>query len=215
MNTDKNTVPSALLLNMLAEIFYRPADQSLLNTLVRTHKFITDNKYSLNNDQLQQLIDLVNTTEDYSLKELNTDFNNLFTRPKGKLAYPWGSVYLNVHNRLFDETTLSFMDFCKKHQLNFNLKQNEPLDHFSLMLVALVHCLELDESSLANEEITEPCTAVLLQQHLLPWSDRFLELVINHSQTEFYKKSAKLAANLLAQLTQQHQIELEPARLYK
>ncbi|WP_285165059.1 TorD/DmsD family molecular chaperone [Shewanella goraebulensis] len=226
MTNADNVKSMALMFNLLAEIFYRNPDEDLKKTFseLDTSLFIT-NGTNLQDPASKLLNDIKIHATKHSLAELKQDFNMLFIRPKGKLAYPWGSVYLNKQNRLFDLTTLAFMEFCKKYQLNFTLSQNEPVDHFSLMLVALIHCMELDEaeenSSINdfNESLCEhPETdraATLLQRHLLPWCGRFLTLVNEHSQTGFYSAAAQLSELLLAQLQHDYQLTIKPVELYK
>ncbi|MCL1065528.1 molecular chaperone TorD family protein [Shewanella olleyana] len=226
MTNADNVKSKALMFNLIAEIFYRYPDEELKKTIseLDTSLFITNNT-NLQDPVLILLKDIKQLAIETPLVDLKQDFNMLFLRPKGKLAYPWGSVYLNKQNRLFDLTTLAFMEFCKKYQLNFTLAQNEPVDHFSLMLVALIHCMELDEaednSSLNdfNESLCEhPETdraATLLKLHLLPWSGRFLSLVVENSESKFYGATAQLSQILLEQLEQDYQISVEPVVLYK
>ncbi|WP_153913268.1 TorD/DmsD family molecular chaperone [Shewanella sp. TC10] len=226
MTNADNVKSMALMFNLLAEIFYRNPDEELKQTISELDNslFVT-NGTNLQDPVLNLLNDIKQLAIVTPLVDLKQDFNMLFLRPKGKLAYPWGSVYLNKQNRLFDLTTLAFMEFCKKYQLNFTLSQNEPVDHFSLMLVALIHCMELDEAeentSLNdfNESLCEhPETdraATLLKLHLLPWSGRFLSLVVENSESKFYGAAAQLSQILLEQLKQDYQISLEPVVLYK
>ncbi len=143
-----------------------------------------------------------------SFIEIKKDFNSLFTRPKNKLAPPWGSVYLSSKNRLFDKSTLIFMGFCKKYNINYQLKQHEPIDHFGLILASLVHCLMLDLTD-QQERAKE-----LLENHLLMWSDRFIELVIENSNKDFYPAVAELCQLVLAELKHHHKIKIEPVALY-
>ncbi|MCL1045987.1 molecular chaperone TorD family protein [Shewanella electrodiphila] len=226
MTNADNVKSKALMFNLLAEIFYRIPDEDLKETIseLNTSLFITNR----NNSQERAFIllgEIKRLAIEQPLVELKQDFNRLFIQPKGKTAYPWGSVYLNKQNRLFDLTTVAFMEFCKTHQLNFTLEKNEPVDHFSLMLVALIHCMELDEaednSSLNdfNESLCEHPeanrTATLLKMHLLPWSGRFLELVNEHSTSGLYRAAAKLSQLLLDELKHEYKITLEPVELYK
>ncbi|MDO6611012.1 molecular chaperone TorD family protein [Shewanella sp. 1_MG-2023] len=226
MTNADNVKSKALMFNLLAEIFYRNPDEDLKETIseLDTSLFIT-NRTSSQGPVLILLNEIKRLATEQPLVELKQDFNGLFIRPKGKFAYPWGSVYLNKQNRLFDLTTLAFMEFCKKYQLNFTLEQNEPVDHFSLMLVALIHCMELDDAeehtSLNdfNESLCEHPeanrTATLLKMHLLPWSGRFLELVNEHSTSGLYRAAATLSQLLLDDLKQDYKITVEPVQLYK
>ncbi|ARD22513.1 TorD/DmsD family molecular chaperone [Shewanella japonica] len=219
MSNSDNVKSIALMFNILAEIFYRNPDEEFKNTLseLDISIFIT-NKTNLQDLALLKIDEIKQLASQLPLLALKQDFNALFVRPKGKLAYPWGSVYLNKQNRLFDHTTLAFMDFCKLQDLNFNLEHNEPTDHFSLMLVALVHCLELDSvSGLASSQGEEGTsrTEVLLSQHLLPWSERFLTLVIDNDNSGLYSAAAQLSKLLLADLTAELSITVVEVELYK
>ena len=226
MNNADNVKSMALMFNLLAEIFYRNPDDDFKKMISELDTSLFDANGTKTQEPILNLLnDIKGFANELPLDELNHDFNMLFVRPKGKLAYPWGSVYLNKQNRLFDLTTLAFMEFCKKYQLNFKLSQQEPVDHFSLMLVALIHCMELDEAeentsiNEFNESLCEHPEAfrakIMLEEHLLPWSGRFLSLVVENSQSGFYGAAAQLSQLLLEQLECDYQLSIEPVELYK
>ncbi|MDO6678915.1 molecular chaperone [Shewanella sp. 4_MG-2023] len=210
MNNDEYVKNMAGMFNFLAEVFYQKPTDELKETIstLELPLFITKEN-NIDNHFRDKLEALKKLSQTLVLDDIKQDYNALFIRPKGKLAYPWGSVYLSNNNRLFDQSTLLFMDFCKKNHLNFNLPQHQPMDHFGLMLVALVYCLELDLQD-GQQRVKE-----LLEQHLLSWSDRFLSLVIEHSTSHFYGVSAQLCQLLLTELTLSKELELKPVTLYK
>ncbi|WP_144208364.1 TorD/DmsD family molecular chaperone [Shewanella donghaensis] len=210
MNNEEYVKSIAGMFNFLAEIFYQNPTEELKDTIstLEIPLFVTKDA-NFNKLVFNHISELKTLAQQLPVLALKQDFNILFVRPKGKKAYPWGSVYLNNQNRLFDQSTLDFMDFCQSNNLNFNLTQHEPTDHFALMLVALVYCLELDLQEQQNR------TKQLLEQHLLTWSDRFLCLVAEHSESRFYGASAELCMLLLEDIKQANNIELKPVELFK
>lgn len=204
INNDKGTTG---IINVIAECFYCKPTEALKYKVSNIDMSLLH--CDIEDDVHSKMSEVKRLAEDVSVVDLKDDFNALFERSKNRLAYPWGSIYLTRNNRLFDQSTLAFMDFCKKSHLHFKLEQNEPIDHFSLMLSALVLCLEQD---LQEQKGT---VKELLQQHLLSWSDRFLALVSEHCQSGFYAAVADLCQCLLTDLAYRYHINIEPAVLYK
>ncbi|WP_137221676.1 molecular chaperone [Shewanella sp. MEBiC00475] len=196
--------------DVLANIFYKCIDEDLVTSLLSLDSdFFLIDDLSLNEQVKEKVLKIKLLATNSSLSLLKKDFNALFINPKGKLAYPWGSVYLSNDNRLFGESTFAFANFCKNNNILLNLPKNEPLDHFGVMLVVVVHCLE---SELCNND---NLTKNLLEQHILIWSDRFLSLVIEHSSSGLYRTAAELCLLLLNNLKQQYHINIIPISLFK
>ena len=195
--------------DLLANIFYNKMDKDLISSIqsIDAEFFLTDD-LQLNEKVKCEITKIKKLTTYKTMIEINKDYNALFINPKGKFAYPWGSVYLNNENRLFGKSTIAFSHFCKNNNITLNLSKNIPYDHFGIMLAVLVHCLESKNDINTTKE--------LLEQHMLTWSDRFLSLVMEHSSSGVYQTAAELCLLLLKNLKQQYNInDNTPIQLYK
>ncbi|WP_165430724.1 TorD/DmsD family molecular chaperone [Atlantibacter hermannii] len=126
-------------------------------------------------------------------------FSALFEGQGDMVAPPWGSVYLEKDNLLMGDTTADYRLFLRQHDMAFAGQQNEPEDQFGLMLLAFSALIERDNAIAA---------ATLLEQHLLPWAPRYLDLLKNNTLSPFYARLAQLAALFLTDI--EHQYGLQP-----
>lgn len=121
-------------------------------------------------------------------------YSVLFEGQGEMCAPPWGSVYLEKDNLLMGESTARYRAFLHQQGLAFENAQQEPEDQFGLMLLALAALLERENDQAAHQ---------LLEAHLLPWSDRYLDRLQANPHSVFY---AQLAAftRLFLQAMQRH-----------
>ncbi|QQX79864.1 molecular chaperone TorD family protein [Shewanella sp. KX20019] len=145
---------------------------------------------------------------------LKLDYAQLFYGPGEPNAVPWGSVYLSERQLLNDKSTLALKAFYQEHGISFKLETNQPVDHIGLFFAVLDQMFSQWTLTEDNEPLTRSCM-ILLQQHLLPWSDRCLELMIEHAETDFYRGIALLTQAYLEGLTQRLNLLPMTARLYR
>ncbi|MGO1298923.1 MAG: molecular chaperone TorD family protein [Vibrio sp.] len=121
------------------------------------------------------------------------------------IAPPWGSVYQEKDNSVMGKTTADFTLFLAQHAIEVSTK-SEPNDHYGLMLWAMSALLEDGQ---------DEAVVILLEQHLLPWAYRYLELLESNQTSQFYANVARLNRYFLLQL--QHSMQLNPrvTALYK
>lgn len=136
---------------------------------------------------------------------LEADFQALFIGPDALPAPQWGSVYLDKEAVIFGSSLLELRGFMRMHGIVLELAQNEPEDHFGLMLLMAAWLAENQPEQL-NE---------FLQQHLLTWSGRFLKLLTAEQNRPFYCGLGLLAQALLAHWQQQLQLQIPEVRLYR
>lgn len=143
------------------------------------------------------------TTEDKAYS-----FRVLFTAPEQGLAPvpPWGSVYQDAENRLDAASTRRYRAFLQTQQLLLHHTAGEPEDHIGLMLLTLAYLLEQER----EEAVIE-----LLREHLLPWSWRFVQLLQQASEGDFYPALSRILGGFLAELEYQLEICLPMIRLYR
>ncbi|RTR38131.1 molecular chaperone TorD [Shewanella canadensis] len=148
------------------------------------------------------------------LDELKLDYGQLFFGPGEPTAMPWGSVYLGEQQLLNDKSTVELMAFYKQNGISFDLEYHQPLDHIALYFAVIDQLL----GQLAvnpDDESVRRTLSVLLQQHMLPWSQRCFELAIEHSQTDFYLGIAHLALDFQKVLAEVFRLISMPVRLHR
>ncbi|MDX6016622.1 MULTISPECIES: molecular chaperone [Shewanella] len=146
--------------------------------------------------------------------DLQLDYGQLFFGPGEPKAVPYGSVYLGEEQVLNDRSTLALMDFYQVHDVSLQLPARDPVDHIGLFFSVLDASFGRLAAEPDNQRLVR-FTQVLLQQHLLPWAERCLELAAEHAQTEFYFAVALLARDFLLQLTEDFNLIPMPARLFR
>lgn len=148
------------------------------------------------------------STQQNSLNEtLHESYARLLIGPNPLPAPPWGSVYTDRESVIFGNKTLDVRDWMRANGVKMNLGSREPEDHFGLMLTMF--------SWAARNGVSEAELRVFLEQHLLPWAPRFLELFRAGAQGTFYEGLANLAAATLEQWTQAFELQPVTCRLYR
>ena len=153
-------------------------------------------------DALNQYLEQWNIDQ---MTDLKVDYGQLFYGPGEPIAIPQGSAYLGEAQVHFDASTIALIDFYKLHGVNFSLDMPQPVDHLGLFFAVLDSSIERLINADADEESDsqrlKQFIQVLLQQHLLPWAGRCLEIALQHAETDFYRGISLLASDYLAELT--------------
>ncbi|QDO82106.1 molecular chaperone TorD family protein [Shewanella psychropiezotolerans] len=148
------------------------------------------------------------------INELKLDYGQLFFGPGEPTAMPWGSVYLGEEQLLNDKSTVALMAFYKHNGISFDLAQNQPLDHIGLFYAVLDQLLGQLVADSNNKAVYETMV-ILMQQHMLLWSGRCLELALEHAETDYYQAIALLALDFQSVLSTELNIIPVSARLFK
>ncbi|XQS17067.1 Tat proofreading chaperone DmsD [Citrobacter telavivensis] len=168
-----------------ALFYYAPDSQqasSLVSALTNTEWF---EHWHLPKEVLLPLATEFRVESDESLTQA---WQRLFIGPWALPAPPWGSVWLDRENVLFGDSTLALRQWMDVNCITFVVQQNEPEDHFGLLL--------LQVAWLAEQERHNECEQ-LLALHLMPWAIRFLSVFIDNSEHPFYSALGKLALKTL------------------
>ncbi len=64
-------------------------------------------------------------------------WQRLFVGPWALPSPPWGSVWLDRESVLFGDSTLALRQWMREKGIQFEMKQNEPEDHFGSLLLML------------------------------------------------------------------------------
>lgn len=195
-----------------------------MNPLIFVFQLLGQNLYShpsVENEQirdtLKQLPELLNWPDqdkiakqiaslpNLDIEELEYQYSVLFEGQGEMPCPPWGSVYLDKDNIVFGESTNHYRAFLRQHGLEVRGEIREPEDQFGLMLLALSQLLESENSEASMELITE---------HLMPWGERYLELLANNNVSEYYALLAKITKELFDLLQSEFQYSVTSKPLY-
>ncbi|MBZ8140781.1 Tat proofreading chaperone DmsD [Rubrivivax gelatinosus] len=125
-----------------------------------------------------------------ALLALKREHQRLFIGPDELPAPPWGSVYLEEEGTLFGETTEALQDFLAAEGVVLDSGQQEPEDHIGLLFWA---------AALLAEEGREAAVRTLLADHLLTWSDPYLQALAEATTDAFYRGLVALTRLTLAE----------------
>ncbi|MFA9440313.1 Tat proofreading chaperone DmsD [Uliginosibacterium sp. sgz301328] len=139
----------------------------------------------------------------HSMDGADDAHQTLFVGPAHLEAPPWGSVYLDEERVLFGASTLEWRDFLRRNGLTRAADQHDPDDHFGLMCLAMA---QVSEDADALHE--------LLQAHLLPWSDRYLELLESAAPPGHFGALARLARLTLTDIAARAQLQPNARPIY-
>ncbi len=188
------------IFRILGACFYYSPNSETINTLIPV---LSDLPALADWNDLEKVTQLSASLSQYSPEQLSYDYSMLFEGQGEMPAPPWGSVYLDHENIVMGESTLAYRQFLAKNDLVSDTYLNEPEDQFGLMLMAIAALCE---------QTKIPAAVELLEQYLLPWAYRYLELVQNTAlEHNFYVELASVAEQYL--MTLQQEMNLVPAKL--
>ncbi|SUT91067.1 twin-argninine leader-binding protein DmsD [[Actinobacillus] rossii] len=137
-------------------------------------------------------------------QDLDEAYQYLFIGPNSLPAPAWGSVYLDPEAVIFGNSLVELRTFLKIHQIAFSSKENEPEDHFGLMLMLAAYLAE-NKPELLKEFFT---------QHLLTWSERYLQLLAEQADYPFYQGLSLIAQQTLQRWKTELALTVPKMQLY-
>lgn len=194
----------SLSARLLGALFYYPPSGEQCTTLVSALSSLDwRNEWPYGTDEeLNSIAALIRTA---SAEPLDDAYQRLFIGPYALPAPPWGSVYLDKENVLFGDSTLALREWMSERRIDVLLRQNEPEDHFGLMMMMAAWLAELQPEELAE----------FLEIHLLPWAFRYLELMEQGAEHPFYQGIARLATLALRGWQQTLDLDVPPRELFR
>ncbi|MZI95010.1 hypothetical protein F9817_17675 [Vibrio sp. CAIM 722] len=192
----------AILPRLLGSLMYLPVEHETNQAILSQLSAIQDCFPWESTDDVAQLIAKLEATK-ADLDEYA--YSVLFEGQGEMVAPPWGSVYQDKENIVMGDSTGDFDLFLTRYGIELTSKV-EPNDQYGLMLWAMAALLEDGQ---------EEAVVILLEQHLLTWAYRYLELLAGNQTSEFYATLAQLNTLFLQHL--EHHMELTPkqVQLYK
>ncbi|MEZ9653093.1 molecular chaperone [Vibrio splendidus] len=135
------------------------------------------------------------------LNDLNIDFAELFIGPNQLKAAPWASVYLNEEQTTFGEQTLAIRSFYSQFGIEIDTGEREPDDHIGLIFSFLAHLCSLTADAMEQDDKSTVCPITrFLEEHVLTWAPRMLQLMKANASSDFYRGIAMIAEGTLHQL---------------
>ncbi len=101
-------------------------------------------------------------------------WQRLFVGPWALPSPPWGSVWLDRESVLFGDSTLALRQWMREKGIQFEMKQNEPEDHFGSLLLMAAWLAENGRQTECEE---------LLAWHLFPGQHVFLTFLSKKQNT--------------------------------
>ncbi|MGL5758093.1 molecular chaperone TorD family protein [Plesiomonas sp.] len=138
--------------------------------------------------------------------DLRYHFSVLFEGQGEMPAPPWGSVYQDQDNLLLAESAQRYRAFLAEQNICFDSGLNEPEDQIGLMLLALAYLLEQGHDSAA---------ITLLEEHVLPWSARYVQLLSAAEYGHFYPTLGKVLGCFLQTLIAELELTPRSIRLHR
>lgn len=130
-------------------------------------------------------------------------YARLMIGPNKLPAPPWGSVYTDHDSVIFGNKTLDVRAWMRDNGVRMELDSYVPEDHIGLLLIMF--------SWAVRNGVPDEALTVFLQEHLLSWSPRFLDLFVQGAQHPFYASLGALAQATFADWV--GRFELEPAQV--
>lgn len=195
---DEQTAQIALICHCLYLMLYHELDEDQLERFKQSEIFSPHTGFSCQlSTALSNTGHLIQHTSVEDLKTIRNDFNQLFLTPGCKFTPPWGSVYCNRNNEIFDEFTMEVCNYYKRNGLSLDTGTNEPEDHIGLMFAFVFYLFSQAEH---NKEKFYKIINDFTKNYILTWSERFLTLMEKNVATEYYRCVATLAKYLLTEI---------------
>jgi len=142
---------------------------------------------------------------DNLFEDLHWDYTRMFIGPFEIPAQPWESVYVRKDKLLFQKTTMDVRKVYEKYGFqtaDFNI---EPDDHVGLELDFVFRlnqlCIRAGEAD--KPDVVREINRLLKEQqrfiddHLLAFIPQFVEKVVTHAETDFFRGLAVILGHFL------------------
>ncbi len=197
---------AAGIAKLLHNVYFAYPSTDFINLLAQNeiskswHMFASNEDYHLGVSHLSSYLESWNGDK---LTELMLDYGDLYFGASMPLALPWGSCWLTEQRLLNDTSTHELLRFYSDHGIELQLDKNQPADHIGIFLSVISQLLTVmsDPTKESLHLESKQILTLLLSNHLLTWSEPFLQASIDNAKTDFYRGMALLLRDLLHALT--------------
>lgn len=193
---------------MLGALFYFSPDSSNLSALLESlqqPEWMGEWPCGLAEQVKPAALLMIEGLQSAGDETLQQAHQRLFIGPNSLPAPPWGSVYLDRESVIFGDSTLALRAWQRSLGIETQQEYVEPEDHVGLLLMLAAWLAESQP-----EQVN-----VLLADHLLPWSGRFLALMKEGAQHPFYLGLALLTEATLADWQKRLGVSITAKRLFR
>lgn len=152
---------------------------------------IKEQQNAVENEHIKKAIHLLEEMTQVDLDELEYHYNRLFVGPGRLLASPYESSYRNFEKSIMQKETMLVRNFYHHYGLQVENEGQVPDDHLQFELEFILHLLSTDKEE--NRSIHR----LFLEKHLLQWSDKHIEEILNHSKNSITVAFAYLLKGFL------------------
>ncbi len=190
------------LYHWLSAAFYKPEKDVLQEDFIETLRGINNILgYGLE-DKIEEL---ENSTKekDLDFEKLLIEYSKLCIGPSSLLAPPYGSYYLD-EGRVMGDSTLEVIKFYRNSKMELLADFKDLPDHIAVELSFLSQLCDFEEQALQQGK-NDVADALLQRQnlflnnHLLPWLERFTQKVKTETRISFYKTAAAILDQALTE----------------
>jgi putative dimethyl sulfoxide reductase chaperone len=209
----------ALAFGFINRVFYEKPAQEFIQPLISEKLFdqwplLTDDEFTASGLDILQAFS--GRWEEVHLADLKKDYQQLFIGPDHLPAPPWESVYLSIEGLVFEKETMAVRQFYARYGLQIDNLYKEPDDHFGLEMAFMAHLCTLGLQAISTGDVEALQSHLdaqrdFLQEHLLLWAPEFLNSVIAHARTDYYRGAAYLALGCLAEASARRDLEVDLA----
>lgn len=209
----------ALLCGLLGRALFGEPDKAWLEQLIQDDLF-TELPLQSNQQALERGRELLygwarahaNGLADEEIQSLRSEQFMLLTGVGRAIAPAWESIYLSREHLIFQEQTIQVRRWYARFGLQFERLNNEPDDHIGIELSFIAHLAGLALEALADGD--EARLNELLQsqrdflsEHLLRWAPAWVNLMLEHARSDYFRGLALLTQGVLQAAAQELRIE--------
>ena len=193
-------------LQVLSRIFWKEADQNLLNQLSNGSNPFDDESVELRGG-LALIKGFISDSSETRLTDLAVDYTNIFIGFHPEAPFPYESIYTSPERILMQDARDEVLQIYQESGFEIPFSGNEPEDHLGIELAFMAFLSQKiaqsyekgeEEAAVVYEELQQQ----FIQQHLANWIPVFCKDVEAHAETDFYKGVARITETYLASLQQ-------------
>jgi len=206
-------IAEQIVLGLFGKLLFDEPDKEWLDTVAKEGVF-EEIPFANEQEDVQQGMALLSTWNEenkigLSLKAfeaIRDDYMALFIGPGNVLAPPWESIYFTKERVIFQEETLQVREWYRRFGLESEKLYHEPDDHIGLELafisqLASMAFRSLEEGNGQFDALVE-AQKDFLSNHTLKWVGSWVDLVLNHAKTDFFKGVSLVIRGVMKELQQ-------------